>query len=598
MPATVLNVGAGAGSYEPTRSRRHGGRAVGDDAGAASGRACRAPSTRPPRSLPFDDDAFDASLAAFTVHQWADIDRGLAELRRVTRGPVVVLTCDPDGARPVLARRVRTRGHRHRGRAISGDRARRRGTGCEQPCRGGADPARLHRRLRRGLLRPPRGAARSRRTPGELGVELRRSEGGRPVRARPQRRPRDRSLGRASTACCAPSPSSRGRSGWSSGWRSALDRGLDRLVRTREYPIAAVRLHLYHGRAAVTPGSNIRRSERPRAERRSAARPFLCGEVLTPADPPCPVKAHASAPRTRLFPWHCRSRCSSIRWPSDDATSATAGTFREVDASAPALRVGELSTQRGDGIFETIAVVDGHVQEAEAHLARLVRSAEICELPVPNVAAVACGDRLRARAGPRGGRAGHEARAQPRRRARPGADRVAERQRGLRLRPTRARNGIRVVTLDRGYDRGVAERAPWLLLGAKTLSYAVNMAALREAHRRGADDTIFVTSDGYVMEGPTSCVIARIDDVFVTPRPSGSILHGTTQISLFEHLAASRLPRRRARHHRRRAAERGCRWLVSSVRLAAPIIELDGVAFAHRRRAHGSLQRLPAEPRD
>ncbi|HEY1104879.1 MAG TPA: aminodeoxychorismate lyase, partial [Agromyces sp.] len=59
-------------------------------------------------------------------------------------------------------------------------------------------------------------------------------------------------------------------------------------------------------------------------------------------------------------------------------------TFHAVDASEPALRVGELSTQRGDGIFETLAVVDGHAQEAEPHLERLRNSAAICELPEPN----------------------------------------------------------------------------------------------------------------------------------------------------------------------------------------------------------------------
>ena len=96
--------------------------------------------------------------------------------------------------------------------------------------------------------------------------------------------------------------------------------------------------------------------------------------------------------------------------------------------------------------------------------------------------------------------------------------------------------GIRVVTLDRGLDSGAAARAPWLLLGAKTLSYAVNMAAIREAKRRGADDAIFVSSDGIVFEAPTASLILRIGDRFVTPEPSGSILQGTTQVSLFEFL--------------------------------------------------------------
>ena len=93
--------------------------------------------------------------------------------------------------------------------------------------------------------------------------------------------------------------------------------------------------------------------------------------------------------------------------------------------------------------------------------------------------------------------------------------------------------GIRVVTLDRGIDSGVPARAPWLLLGAKTLSYAVNMAAIREAKRRGADDAIFVSSDGIVLEAPTASLILRFGDRFVTPAPNGGILHGTTQLSLF-----------------------------------------------------------------
>ena len=47
-------------------------------------------------ALPFPDDHFDASMTTFSVHQWANLDAGLAEMRRVTRGPVIILTCDPD----------------------------------------------------------------------------------------------------------------------------------------------------------------------------------------------------------------------------------------------------------------------------------------------------------------------------------------------------------------------------------------------------------------------------------------------------------------------------------------------------------------------
>ena len=44
--------------------------------------------------LPFDDDSFDAAMAMITIHQWGDIDAGLRELRRVSRGPVAILTFD------------------------------------------------------------------------------------------------------------------------------------------------------------------------------------------------------------------------------------------------------------------------------------------------------------------------------------------------------------------------------------------------------------------------------------------------------------------------------------------------------------------------
>lgn len=91
---TVLNLGAGAGSYEPVD------RTVTAVEPSASMRAQR-PSRLPPaidavaEALPFADGAFDAAMATFTIHQWADLGRGLAEMRRVTRGPAVVMTCDP-----------------------------------------------------------------------------------------------------------------------------------------------------------------------------------------------------------------------------------------------------------------------------------------------------------------------------------------------------------------------------------------------------------------------------------------------------------------------------------------------------------------------
>lgn len=92
---SVLNVGAGAGSYEPLD------RLVTAVEPSASMRAQRP--THLPQAvdavaerLPLDDRSFDAALATFTVHQWPDLRKGLSEIRRVARGPVVIMSCDPD----------------------------------------------------------------------------------------------------------------------------------------------------------------------------------------------------------------------------------------------------------------------------------------------------------------------------------------------------------------------------------------------------------------------------------------------------------------------------------------------------------------------
>jgi SAM-dependent methyltransferase len=89
---TIVNVGAGAGSYEPVD------RLVTAVEPSAAMRAQRETPAiaAAAEALPFADNTFDAAMATMTVHQWRDAARGLRELRRVSRGPVVVLTADPD----------------------------------------------------------------------------------------------------------------------------------------------------------------------------------------------------------------------------------------------------------------------------------------------------------------------------------------------------------------------------------------------------------------------------------------------------------------------------------------------------------------------
>jgi SAM-dependent methyltransferase len=90
---TVLNVGAGTGSYEPA------GRKVTAVEPSAKMIAQRPAGAAPclqgfAEDLPFDDDSFDAAMAVLTIHHWTDKRKGLAEMRRVTRGRIVILTYD------------------------------------------------------------------------------------------------------------------------------------------------------------------------------------------------------------------------------------------------------------------------------------------------------------------------------------------------------------------------------------------------------------------------------------------------------------------------------------------------------------------------
>jgi len=92
---TVLNVGAGSGSYEPTQCV-----VVAVDPSAVM-LSQRAPSAAPAaravaEALPFENNAFDVVLAILTVHHWNDQKRGLEECARVARDRVVILTWDPD----------------------------------------------------------------------------------------------------------------------------------------------------------------------------------------------------------------------------------------------------------------------------------------------------------------------------------------------------------------------------------------------------------------------------------------------------------------------------------------------------------------------
>jgi 4-amino-4-deoxychorismate lyase len=145
-----------------------------------------------------------------------------------------------------------------------------------------------------------------------------------------------------------------------------------------------------------------------------------------------------------------------------------------------------------------------------------------------------------------------------------------------------ARRGVTGATLSRGYASDAFAAAPWLLGGVKTLSYAVNVAAKREAVRRGVDEIVFTSSDGYLLEGPTAGLLVAADDqLWTTPLGATGVLQSVTIDVIMD---AARSEGVGATHALFRADDLPAAdgvWLVSAVRGVLPVLELDGVRLPH-----------------
>ncbi|HEY9262975.1 MAG TPA: aminodeoxychorismate lyase [Mycobacterium sp.] len=259
------------------------------------------------------------------------------------------------------------------------------------------------------------------------------------------------------------------------------------------------------------------------------------------------------------------------------------------DPQAPLLHADDLAAVRGDGIFETMLIRDGRPCLLEAHLARLTRSAHLMDLPAPDLprwraaVAVAVAQWL-ADGGDEGVLRLVYSRGRESGAGSTGTSFATIGQVPARVADVR-RNGVAALTLDRGMSAHGADATPWLLAGAKTLSYAVNMAALRHAERRGAGDVIFVSTDGHILEGPRSTVVIATSAAdgnlcLLTPPPWYPILRGTTQKALFE---VARNKGYDCDYQALKPADllaaQGV-WLISSITLAARVHTLDGTALA------------------
>ncbi len=257
---------------------------------------------------------------------------------------------------------------------------------------------------------------------------------------------------------------------------------------------------------------------------------------------------------------------------------------RVVDAAQPQLMATDLGATRGDGIFESMLAVDGAPRKEQAHLDRLASSAAALDLPVPDAAAwsraIRTGLREFAAAEP------EQHNAVVKLIATRGVEGAGRGTAWVQVAPVPASTlaqreaGLKVLLLDRGYDSTVAQRAPWLLMGAKTLSYAVNMAAVRYARANGADDVIFTSSDGKVLEGPTSTVLLANErdgrKTLLTPLLESGILAGTSQSALFAAAKDQGWDLGYGPLEPHHLLDADAVWLISSIRLLAPVLSIDG----------------------
>lgn len=265
-----------------------------------------------------------------------------------------------------------------------------------------------------------------------------------------------------------------------------------------------------------------------------------------------------------------------------------------IGADDPLVTADDLGLTRGDGCFDSLRVVTDASGRAEVvglgdHLDRLARSARAMDLEMPSH------DRWRALVGEAVGAW-----------STPGeAVLKLVLTRGREWRPTGptafvsishrgpapgvadetagaggASRTLTAVTLSRGHPADAFTDAPWLLGGVKTLSYVVNVAAVREARRRGADDVVFTSTDGFALDGPTSgLLVARDGALLSTPTGGTGILESVTVTTIVE---AARVDGMDARFELVPVADlytADAVWLVSSGRGPGLVTALDGRAL-------------------
>ncbi len=252
-----------------------------------------------------------------------------------------------------------------------------------------------------------------------------------------------------------------------------------------------------------------------------------------------------------------------------------------VDPSHPVLNADDGAVLRGRAAFETMRVYDLRPFRLADHLVRLQNSCRILQLPEPDVGAL---EELAAVAVDGAG----AAQAALRIVWTPGPDDgnpvgfalVTAIPEGLE--EERAR-GIGLVALGLAIGAAARQASPWLLPGVKSTSYAVNIAAQEEARRRGADDAVFVSLEGTVLEGPVSNVWMVHDGLVRTPSLDLGILAGVTRETLLAAAAAQGLDVEQGAYPVELLHSADEIFTSSSVREVMPVVRMDGQAVGDGR---------------
>lgn len=252
-----------------------------------------------------------------------------------------------------------------------------------------------------------------------------------------------------------------------------------------------------------------------------------------------------------------------------------------VPAAEPIATADDLGLVRGDGCFDAMRLLGGGAQgvaeHLDEHLERFARSAATLELPFdePGWRALIAEAANAWAPAPEAVLKLVLTRGTESAPGRPSAFLTVTELNLAAMR--RARAGIKVRLLARGYASDAFADAPWLLGGVKLLSYAVNSAAKRAAEASGDDDALFVSSDGYALEGPTSAVIVLRDGrLTTTPTGDTGILDSVTTRQVFARAAGVGVPTEHALIAATDLFAADGVWLASSIRGVCPVLSLDG----------------------